>query len=59
MRTSMPGSGFANGICAEWHQIVYGDCGAGFGKAVAVGYGDAEVVEKLQGLRLGEGAADD
>src|SRR6266436_4541222 len=27
--------------------------------AIAVGYGDAEVVEKLQGLRLGEGTAND
>src|SRR6266446_5970005 len=53
------GERFANGVRAERLQIVDGDGGACFGEAVAVGDWDAEVVEKLQGLRLGEGAADD
>ena len=40
-------------------QVVDGDGGAGFGEAVAVGDRNAEIVEKLQRLRLGERAADD
>src|SRR5262245_5711531 len=48
------GEGFADRVGPEWLQVVDGDGGAGFGEAIAVGYGNAEVIEKLQGLRFRE-----
>jgi hypothetical protein len=40
-------------------QVVDGDGGACFGKAVAVGHGNSEVIEELQGLGFREGPAHD
>src|SRR5438105_15668746 len=40
-------------------QVVYGDSRSRFGEAVSVRYWDAEIVEELQGLWFGEGAAND
>src|SRR4030095_2421807 len=48
----------SDGVRAKRFQIVDGDRGAGFGEAVAVSDGNADVIEKLQSLRLGERATD-
>ena len=40
-------------------QVVHGDSRSRFGEAVSVRYWDAEIVEELQGLWFGEGAAND
>src|SRR5438132_8396832 len=49
----------ANGVRAKWLEIVHGDSRAGLGEAVAIGDGDAEIVEKLQRLWFGERASHD
>jgi hypothetical protein len=40
-------------------QVIDGDGRACFRKPIAIGYGDAQVVEKLERLRLGECASYD
>ena len=52
-----PGKRLADGVGAKGLEIVDGDRGARFGEAIAVGDRDAEVVKKLQRLRLGECAS--
>ena len=54
-----PGQRLADGIRAKRFQIVDGDCCACFRESVSVGDGNAEVVEKLQSLRLRECTSDD
>src|SRR5258708_39244045 len=53
-----PWQWLANGVRAKWFQIIDRDCRAGFGESVSVGDGNPEIVEKLQRLWFGEGAAD-
>ena len=53
------GQRLADGVRAKGPQIIHRDRSARFREAVAVGNGDAEIVEKLKRLRLGESAADD
>ena len=49
----------ADGVGAEWFQIIDRDRGAGFGAAVAIAYRDSQIVEKLQRFGFGESAADE
>ena len=58
MRTSMPGRGLPTVSARKGLKSFRVIGGAGLGEAVAVGHGDAQVVEELQRRRLGEGAAD-
>src|SRR5258708_40221383 len=43
----------ADGVRAEWFQIVDRDRRAGFRESVSVGDGNPEIVKKLQRLRVG------
>src|SRR5262249_55578830 len=54
-----PGQRFADGVGTEGMQVVNGDGSAGFGQAIAIRDGNAEVVKKLQRLRFAEGPTDD
>ena len=47
----------AYGVRAKRLQVIQGERGAGLGKPVSVGDGNAEIVEKLQRRRLDEGSA--
>src|SRR5215467_6786472 len=54
-----PRQRLANRIGAKRLQIIDGDGGTGSRKAVAIGNGNSQIVEKLQYLRLRERATDD
>ena len=49
----------ANSVRPKRSQIVDRDSGAGFRESISIGDRNAEIVEKLQRLRFGEGAAND
>src|SRR5712692_9577471 len=53
-----PRQRLANGVSAKRFQIIDSDGSAGFRESVTIGDGNPEIVEKLQRLRFGEGAAD-
>src|SRR5258708_602327 len=54
-----PGQRLANGVRAKRFQVVDRDGGAGLRESVSIGDGNPEIVEKLQRLRFGKGAAYD